>query len=109
MGGGGPAAGGEGCGGRWRGAAMASVNEWLVEKGYGPYVWAFASQGFEGPKCMAELQELSPVRITLVFPAPPPCSLPHRIPPSSSPHLIPPPCLRAVVLFALLHPLSLSH
>ena len=38
--------------------AMASVNELLMDRGYGQYIWAFASQGFEGRECLRELISL---------------------------------------------------
>ena len=37
---------------------MSTVNEWLMERGFGDYIWAFATQGFEGRECLQELMSL---------------------------------------------------
>ena len=38
--------------------SMSTVNEWLMERGFGDYIWAFATQGFEGRECLQELMSL---------------------------------------------------
>ena len=40
---------------------MATVNEYLMRKGLDQYIWAFATQGFEGPECLRELMALDEV------------------------------------------------
>ena len=42
-------------------ARMATVNEYLMRKGLDQYIWAFATQGFEGPECLRELMALDEV------------------------------------------------
>ena len=40
---------------------MATVNEYLMQKGLDQYIWAFATQGFEGRECLRELMALDEV------------------------------------------------
>ena len=40
---------------------MATVNEYLMQKGLDQYIWAFAAQGFEGRECLRELIALDTV------------------------------------------------
>ena len=40
---------------------MATVNEYLMQKGLDQYIWAFATQGFEGRECLRELMSLDEV------------------------------------------------
>lgn len=42
-------------------AAMTTVNEYLMRKGLDQYIWAFATQGFEGRECLRELMALDDV------------------------------------------------